>query len=226
MDATAALRDVLSDAYKPGRRVLLRPGRRVATGFDFGLGEREFYNVYAYYFYNNEWLERMIDTYYVYDLDQGDHVFRVNEDGFKSEQRQRCLAVHHVECGLQLDLCVQVHECQPSPAPTSLRDYRMHYMLQPNAQRVAVEEITLKYNDCFELALQKRFNLQSKTTAYVAFVRVSTPSVAPDGVLLPGAELLLRMHREIAMVLDHTRDGGEVDAQAVERIANGAKLIL
>lgn len=227
--SVAKLDQHLKEAYKPANRVILRLGSKGATAFDCNFDSTIFYHIYAYYFYNNDWIERMIDTYFLYDLHHGERVFRVNQDGFKSEERAKLQLLQVLKGAAGLDVCMQVVSLLPGGQPNSLLDYQMHYMLSPQVQRIAVEEISLRFSDTFVMVLQKTFNLQTTRTAYTLSLRIDIPQSAaesiltlqapPGTVLLPTAALIIRIVREIECIVAHTRAGGQMDAPSIMRIA-------
>lgn len=231
---TAAIDRLLLEHAAAGRTILLRPGRCQAAGaFDFNLSEQAFYDIYTYCFYQNEWTERMIDTYFLYDVGHGDQVFRVNDDGYRSEITCQPLATHAFQgsgsrkedpvTGDSGDYCLQVFEGCGRPQPRTIGEYQMYRLFLPNVQRSSVEEISLRYTDVFDLVLQKRVNLQTMRTSHTAFLRIQIPA-SPESthvsVKVPMARVLLRRLRELELVAAYSGKGQDapLDARAISAI--------
>ena len=90
---STALSKFLKEHCLPHNDVEVQPGLLTDYGFDPRLSETEYYGLYSFFFYRNEWVERIFDHYQLVDKDYGEELIRVNEDGFRLRMTKQNLAV-------------------------------------------------------------------------------------------------------------------------------------
>ncbi|CAK0766479.1 hypothetical protein CVIRNUC_003363 [Coccomyxa viridis] len=194
-------------------------GKKTPFGFDARLDATTYYNLYAYFFYRNEWIERTFETFHVYDHDHGDSVVRVNQDGFKFRHIKLPVALSYLvaKAPMYTDLQVSVHQERKDarvllPRPSD-RD---------NFSKCAVDEIILAYNEAFSLSFQRIMNLRTLHVTHTVRMLIK-PDIASTYAFVPSVGLMLRYFSEMSDIVHLSGEGcKELPSQRCTEIAQRA----
>lgn len=197
-------------------KVELRIGTRKPWGFEYGLTENSYYSLYSFFFYQNEWIERVFDTYHIFDHRFGDDKIRINDDGFKYRDTFEVTKITYIDTfrtGFQV--------CEFSSTDMSMNNKRPHFRLNLFAKDVlrhSIDEVTLRFTDHLSIVFSKTVNLRSMKITYSvkivihAFVREDT-SLPHTFILLPSGQQLLKFLSEMDSCL-HFSEAGRSDGQS------------
>ena len=169
------LHDMLREAYKPSSTVEMMVGHLTQYGFRYDLPEHVYYNIYAFHFYQNEWMERIFDTYHVFDNRNGESRIRVNDDGFRVNLDQDLVMLSVIQnlgdTGHDVEVVVKKQIAKkPRPAP-------VFNLFGPHVVRFSIDEVALKYTDTFSIIFQKTTNLRTMRISYSVKVQISNRNV-------------------------------------------------
>jgi hypothetical protein len=194
-------------------------GKKTSWGFDARLDATTYYNLYAYFFYRNEWVERTFETFHLYDHDHGDSVVRVNQDGFKWRHIRLPVALEYLVANppMSTDLQVSVHQ--------ERRDARV-LLPRPsdrdNFSKCAVDEIILAYNEAFSLCFQRIMNLRTLRVTHTVRMLIK-PDIASTYAFVPSVSLMLRYFSEMSDIVRLSAEGcKELPSQRCTDIAERA----
>ena len=194
-------------------------GKKTPFGFDARLDATTYYNLYAYFFYCNEWVERTFETFHLYDHDHGDSVVRVNQDGFKWRHIRLPIALEYLVAKppMSTDLQVSVHQ--------ERRDARV-LLPRPsdrdNFSKCAVDEIILAYNEAFSLCFQRIMNLRTLRVTHTVRMLIK-PDIASTYAFVPSVSLMLRYFSEMSDIVRLSAEGcKELPSQRCTDIAERA----
>ncbi|CAL5225099.1 g7877 [Coccomyxa viridis] len=194
-------------------------GKKTSWGFDARLDATAYSNLYAYFFYRNEWVERTFETFHLYDHDHGDSVVRVNQDGFKWRHIRLPIALEYLVAKppMSTDLQVSVHQ--------ERRDARV-LLPRPsdrdNFSKCAVDEIILAYNEAFSLCFQRIMNLRTLRVTHTVRMLIK-PDIASTYAFVPSVSLMLRYFSEMSDIVRLSAEGcKELPSQRCTDIAERA----
>ncbi|CAK0776011.1 hypothetical protein CVIRNUC_004330 [Coccomyxa viridis] len=194
-------------------------GKRTSWGFDARLDATTYYNLYAYFFYRNEWVERTFETFHVYDHDHGDSVVRVNQDGFKFRHIRLPVALEYLvaQAPMSTDLQISVHQ--------ERRDARV-LLPRPSDRetfsKCAVDEIILAYNEAFSLCFQRIMNLRTLHVTHTVRMLIK-PDIASTYAFVPSVGLMLRYFSEMSEIVQLSAEGcKDLPSQRCTEIAQKA----
>lgn len=169
------LHDLLRDTYKPLSTVEMMVGTLTACGFRYDLPELVYYNIYAYSFYQNEWVERVFDTYHVFDHKYGENRIRVNDDGFRvnMDSDLTLLSVLKNMGDTSFDVEVLVKRV----SSRKQRNWPNFNLFGEDVIRYSIDEVSLKYSDTFSIIFQKTTNLRTMRISYSVRLHISNRSL-------------------------------------------------
>lgn len=189
-------------------KIELRIGTRKPWGFEYGVSEDSYYSLYSFFFYQNEWVERVFDTYHVFDNKFGEDRIRINDDGFKFRDNFEVTKITFID-GFRADFQI----CEFLSPDISASNKRPHFRLNLFAKdvvRYSVDEVTLRFTDHLSIVFAKTVNLRSMKIIYSvkivihAFVREELPHTF---ILLPSGQQLLKFLAEMDSCLHFSNIG-------------------
>lgn len=162
---TEYLQHLLETCYRPGTCIELRTGKLTRNGFSYNLCEDVYYNIYAYNFYQNEWVERVFETYHMFDYKNGESRVRVNDDGFKIVMNHDVAKVVVLTDlpETQCDVEIIVNKSPRKNPRSSVPNFNL---FSPGVTRYSVDEVALRYTDTYCLKFQKITNLRTMAVSY------------------------------------------------------------
>ena len=228
---TTALSKFLKEHCLPHNDVEVQPGLLTDYGFDPRLSETEYYGLYSFFFYRNEWVERIFDHYHLVDKDYGEELIRVNEDGFRLRMTKQDLVVGSLKFNgtkFQLpstDFFVRVCRKLPSDPKLLKNAYLRADFYDSSIQMFAVDEIVLKFTDTFSIIFNKKTNL--KTLKEVFDVRIQlrvtpTTSCAHYQTHVISAHTLKQLLHEIELLLKMMKQDAHPDTTMYKSICRDA----
>ena len=207
---TQILSKFLKDNCLPHNDVELQPGVATEFGFDPRLSETEYYGLYGFFFYNNEWVERIFDHYRLVDKDYGTELIRINEDGFRQRVTRQDIAIGSLKFSKSpgTDFFVRVSRKLPSDTRLLKNDHLRADFYDDSIQKFAVDEAILRLSDTHCIVFMKKTNL--KTMQQLFNVRIQlrvTPmtSCAHYQAHVISAHVLKQLLHEIELLLKTIR---------------------
>lgn len=177
---TTVLCKFLKDNCLPYNDVEIQPGTATDFGFDPRLSETEYYGLYGYFFYGNEWVERIFDHYRLIDKDYGTELIRINEDGFRTRVTRQDLVVGTLKFSgksSSTDYFLRVSRQLPSDARLLKNDYLRADFYDDSIQKFAVDEVTLKMSDTHYILLIKKTNLKTMQQLFSMRIKLKVTPV-------------------------------------------------
>lgn len=203
------LDDALKSLYGSNRELEIRFGKAVPHGLDMTLKADVYYKIYAYFYYCNEFSERIIQSHHVYVVRDSQEKYIINDAGFKSkDMRQKVMIARLTSLENLLDVCITASDTNRSsesllqPMHLSICD-RSLCSRGRITDKYHVETVILKYFDSHILQFAKQTDLQTMQIDYTVRMIVSPPDVtqastgaqASDGSHccrnIPSAEMLI-----------------------------------
>ncbi len=214
------LHDMLRESYKPGCTIEMMVGHLTKYGFRYDLPEHVYYNIYAFHFYQNEWIERIFDTYHVFDNRHGENRIRVNDDGFRVNLDHDLVMLSVIQnigdTGHDVEMLVKK---QVTKKQRGLHGISFN-LFSPHVVRFSIDEVTLKYTDTFSMTFQKTTNLRTMRISYSVKIQISNRSLDNTVRLhhIPNAVTLVRHFLDaIAMISSGDRTLDNHDFAAVSK---------
>ncbi len=225
---STALSKFLKEHCLPHNDVEVQPGVLTDYGFDPRLSETEYYGLYAFFYYRNEWVERIFDHYQLVDKDYGDELIRVNEDGFRLRMTKQNLAVGSLRFnGKQSssDFFVRVSRKLPSDTRLLKNAYLRADFYDTSIQKFAVDEVILKFTDTFSIIFNKKTNLKTLVETFNIRIQlrvVPTTSCAHYQTHVISAHTLKQLLHEIEILLKTVKQNANPDTGTYKSICREA----
>lgn len=182
------LDDALKSLYGSNRELEIRFGKAGPHGLDMTLEVDVYYRIYAYFYYCNEFSERIIQSHHVYVVRDSQERYIVNDAGFKSkDMRQKTVIAKLTSTENLLDVCITASDTHRSsesllqPMHLSMCD-RVLCSRGRTTDKYHVETVILKYFDSHSLQFVKQTDLQTMQIDYTVRMIVSPPDVTQAGI--------------------------------------------
>ena len=163
--------EIDSSTSQNADRIEIKLGRKFDWGFCTHLTEDIYYSLYSFFFYQNEWIERIFDTYHILDYQYGEDQVRINDDKFKFRNEYNLTKIGYISSETHFDndfqLCVYTI---PFKGNKNLIKFNL---FSSDVQRKSVDEITLQYSDHFSIIFSKIVNLQNMSINYSATISIN-----------------------------------------------------
>ncbi len=196
-----------SSSSQAFQKIDIRLGRRTDWGFLFDLPEDYYYSLYSFFFYQNEWVERIFDTYHILDYRFGEEQVRINDDGFKFRNEYSLIKTGFIESHFVCDFQINVFSNNRFKNNTSKNMINFN-LFSPEVTRQSVDEITLKYSDYFAIVFSKVVNLRNMSISYSVklsinpFSRFQQASEPHTLLMLPNGNQIIKMLLEMDICLE------------------------